>query len=216
MPTTSPSATESCAFGPLCVFRSHLGADSGGTWALIPARPGQGFRSTWAPIPGHLGAHSGAPGHRFRRARAPESAAVDGMVVTRPPRSSSKRVVPRPTTAPPFDYAGILDESPAFRIGFSNRERVIVRPSRRERPEADDYSDGNWVEATIDIAAGAFRGEYEAQLRAEEFVRFRDQVRRLCENLGGCARFPTAAEAWAPSSCSSANHKSSLSASSWR
>ena len=31
-----------------------------------------------------------------------------------------------------------------------------------EFPEASDYWDGNWVYATIQIRAGAFRGEYEA------------------------------------------------------
>jgi hypothetical protein len=80
-------------------------------------------------------------------------------------------------------------------VGSSNREHVIVRPSRRQYPEAEDYDDGNWVDATIDIAAGAFRGTFEATLRAEDFVRFRDQLRPLYENLAGKATFETM-EGW--------------------
>ena len=47
---------------PECVFRAHLGKDSGRTWAAIPEHLGsdsgalgQGFRNTWARIPEHLG-----------------------------------------------------------------------------------------------------------------------------------------------------------------
>jgi hypothetical protein len=88
-----------------------------------------------------------------------------------------------------------MDDALAFRIGGSNREHVIVRATRRERPEASDYWDGNWVSATVKIAAGAFRGEFEAQLRAEEFVGFRDQLRPLFESLKGHAKFETT-EGW--------------------
>jgi len=45
-----------------CVFRSHLGTDSGVTWARIPLALGHRFRSTWAAIPTHLGTDSGALG----------------------------------------------------------------------------------------------------------------------------------------------------------
>ena len=68
-----------------------------------------------------------------------------------------------------------MDDSLAFRIGGSNREHVVVHVTRREHPELSDYWDGNWVYATFTVAAGAFRGEFEGQLRTEEFVRFRDQ-----------------------------------------
>lgn len=86
-------------------------------------------------------------------------------------------------------------DSLSFRVGSSNREHVIVRPSRREYPEAEDSDDGNWVYATIEIAAGAFRGTFEAMLRAEEFVRFRDELRPLYERLSGKATFDTM-EGW--------------------
>ncbi len=82
-----------------------------------------------------------------------------------------------------------MDVPRAFRIGHSNREHVIVSPSRRERPHDTDYWDGNWVYATVTIAAGAFRGSFEAQFRADEFADFRDQLRPLYENLAGRAAF---------------------------
>ena len=78
---------------------------------------------------------------------------------------------------------------PSFRIGLSDDAHVVVSPTRRERPEATDYWDGNWVHATVTIAAGAFRGSFEAQLRADEFARFRDELRSLYRTLAGRAVF---------------------------
>lgn len=82
-------------------------------------------------------------------------------------------------------------DSLSFRVGSSHREHVIVRPTRRENPEATDADDGNWIYATIEIAAGAFRGTFEADLRAEDFVLFRDALRPLRERLDGGATFET-------------------------
>ncbi len=70
-----------------------------------------------------------------------------------------------------------------------------MSPSRREFRNLNDYWDGNWVYATVTIAVRAFRGGFEAQLRAEEFVGFRAQLRSLQENLGGGAKFETT-EGW--------------------
>ncbi|MDB4940857.1 MAG: hypothetical protein JWP97_391 [Labilithrix sp.] len=84
-------------------------------------------------------------------------------------------------------------DAPRFCIGRSN-PRVSVRPSRREFHDATDCWDGNWVYATITIAAGAFGAEFEALLRAEELVRFRDELRPLHEKLVGRARFDTMEE----------------------
>jgi len=44
---------------------------------------------------------------------------------------------------------------------------------------------------SVELAVRTFRGEFEAQLRAEEFVRFRDQLRPLYEKLVGRAKFDT-------------------------
>lgn len=50
-----------------------------------------------------------------------------------------------------------MDEPLAFRIGPSSRAHVTVSPSHRERPHATDYWDGNWVYATVTVAAGVLR-----------------------------------------------------------
>jgi hypothetical protein len=84
-----------------------------------------------------------------------------------------------------------VSDVPFFRVGESNREHVTVRPTRREYPEARDYWDGNWLNATVEIVAGGFRGKYEALLRAEEFAQFRDQLRPLYEHLSEAATFTT-------------------------
>lgn len=57
-----------------------------------------------------------------------------------------------------------------------------------------DYWDGNWVYATISIVAGGVRAEFEAQLRTEEFLRFRDELRPLHDSLVGRAKFDTMEE----------------------
>jgi hypothetical protein len=84
-----------------------------------------------------------------------------------------------------------VEDGPQFRIGSSNRAHVIVSPSRRQHPEAHDYWDGNWVYASVRIAARGFRGDFQAQLRAEEFASFRDQLKLLNEKLDGRAKFAT-------------------------
>jgi hypothetical protein len=78
-----------------------------------------------------------------------------------------------------------------FRIGSSNRAHVIVSRVRRGFPDAKDHWDANCIYAAVEIAAGGFRGEFEAQLYAGDFVRFRDQLRPLYERLGGGAKFDT-------------------------
>jgi hypothetical protein len=81
-----------------------------------------------------------------------------------------------------------------FRIGSSN-EHVMVIPSRRESPDVANTWDRDWVCAQIAVAAGGFRGEFEARLRTEEFVSFRDALRPLHEKLVGQAKFETM-EGW--------------------
>ena len=84
--------------------------------------------------------------------------------------------------------------SPSVRaivIGAARSEQLSIHVTRREFPEASDYWDGNWVYATIQIRAGAFRGEYEALLRTNELASFRDQLATLHAALNGSATFET-------------------------
>jgi hypothetical protein len=48
----------------------------------------------------------------------------------------------------------------AIAIGADRSEQLSIHVTRREFPEASDCWDGNWVYATIQIRAGAFRGAY--------------------------------------------------------
>ena len=84
-----------------------------------------------------------------------------------------------------------MEEAHIVCIGRSPTSRLALHPLRRERPDATDYWDGNWVETSVVVAAGAFRGEFQASLRVEDFARFRDEVRVLYESLAGRARFRT-------------------------
>ncbi|MDX2051867.1 MAG: hypothetical protein SFV15_05700 [Polyangiaceae bacterium] len=59
----------------------------------------------------------------------------------------------------------------------------------RSRGDALDYWDGNWIDCTVVVAAGGFRGEYVACLRAEEFVSFRRDLERLYAELRGQGQF---------------------------
>ncbi|MES1184622.1 MAG: hypothetical protein ABUL60_12485 [Myxococcales bacterium] len=76
-------------------------------------------------------------------------------------------------------------------FGADRGEQLSIHVTRRESPEASDYWDGNWVCATIRIRAGAFRGEYEALLRANELASFRDQLGMLHDAINGSATFET-------------------------
>jgi hypothetical protein len=88
-----------------------------------------------------------------------------------------------------------VTELPSFRIGSPAREHVVVRPAYRERPDEPAYDDDNWVEATVEVAAGAFSGTFVANLRTDELVRFRDELRPLYESLAGRATFDST-EGW--------------------
>lgn len=69
----------------------------------------------------------------------------------------------------------------SFRLG-NEKEHLMVEVLAREHPDKSDYWDGNWLTAVVDVASGAFRGNYHAALRAEEFVHFRDQLETLTED----------------------------------
>lgn len=81
------------------------------------------------------------------------------------------------------------DSSPRLVVGRLSGEHLSIRPLRRRFPDAQDYWDGNWLDAEITLRVGAFRGAYEAQLRTDDFSRFRDALRRLYDELTGDAAF---------------------------
>ncbi len=85
-------------------------------------------------------------------------------------------------------------QSPSFKIGASADSHLEVTVSARAHPACTDYWDGNWVRANVAIATGAFRGTYEATLRSEELLGFKNQLRPLGGALDGSATFKTMEE----------------------
>jgi hypothetical protein len=78
-------------------------------------------------------------------------------------------------------------EDLAFRIGATERQHVVVRSIRRAFPEATNDWDADALLATIEVAAGAFRGEFDVWLFRRELVSFREQLGPLYEKLIGRA-----------------------------
>lgn len=83
------------------------------------------------------------------------------------------------------------DDDLTLHLGGAERERLIVRPLGLSHPDATDPWDRGWLRAVIDVQAGDFSGLVEADLRADDFVRFRGSLRRLTDHLDQGATFDT-------------------------
>jgi len=81
-----------------------------------------------------------------------------------------------------------------FRIGRDDSEYLKVQITGRSHPGSQDYWDGNWVNADIEVNVGSFRGRYGAYLRIEELKDFRDAVARLYSFDSKEAKFETMEE----------------------
>lgn len=64
-------------------------------------------------------------------------------------------------------------------IGYPQSDHIKIRVLRRSHPEADDYWDGNWVNAEVSLVIRPWQASYDASLRTEELTRFRDAIREL-------------------------------------
>ena len=84
-----------------------------------------------------------------------------------------------------------VDEGLLVSIGDSEGDRIEFRVAGRSHPGSSDYWDGNWLRTTVTVRAGGFSGRFRADLRAEEFSSFRDQLTQLYEALQGEAAFTT-------------------------
>jgi hypothetical protein len=74
-------------------------------------------------------------------------------------------------------------------VGRQSEDHIEIRVLKRTRPQANDYWDGNWVASEIAVDIPPWRATYPAQLRTEEFSRFRDQLREMYEGSGKEASF---------------------------
>ena len=70
-------------------------------------------------------------------------------------------------------------------------EFVKLSVAGRSHPDCDDYWDGNWLRATVDVRAGCFRGSVDGDIRAEELVAFCGQLAKLHQSLQGVAEYDT-------------------------
>lgn len=80
-------------------------------------------------------------------------------------------------------------------IGSGKSESLKITPLRRTHPKSLDYWDGNWVDSSIEVSAGAFAGKYTACLRTNEFKTFREGIDPLYRSLKGTALFASM-EGW--------------------
>ena len=72
-------------------------------------------------------------------------------------------------------------------IGDPDGSHVLIRPVARRHPGLFDHRDANRIACECRIAAGAFRGEVQADLRSEEFSAFLDALRVLQQAPGEAA-----------------------------
>jgi hypothetical protein len=78
-----------------------------------------------------------------------------------------------------------------IRVGGEKAEYLSITLLGRSHPDANDYWDGNWLRAAIEMAAGGFRGHVAADIRADELVAFGEQLAQLLDTLQGTAEFQT-------------------------
>jgi hypothetical protein len=78
-----------------------------------------------------------------------------------------------------------------FSFGYSEMERLEVEVQGYERTATGEYYDDNWLNTTIRVRAGGFRGNVDASILTVELVAFLDQLDPLCETLQGTAEFST-------------------------
>lgn len=76
-------------------------------------------------------------------------------------------------------------------IGEAGAHHVLIRPISRRHPGLFDHIDANWIACDVQIVAGGFRGQFQADLRAEEFAGFLTEVLALSRTVDGAATFTT-------------------------
>src|SRR6188474_1709349 len=71
----------------------------------------------------------------------------------------------------------------------TGHQHIRIEVLRRERPDVEDYWDGNWVIARVGLRIHPWSGTYDATLRTEEFVSFREELEVMDRALEGEATF---------------------------
>jgi hypothetical protein len=81
-----------------------------------------------------------------------------------------------------------MEDESCFEIR-DNGNFIRLTPIKISYPDATGDWDRNWVDARIEIKAGAFTGEYVAQFRAIDFQYFRKGLTLVYDNLSGVSTF---------------------------
>jgi hypothetical protein len=72
---------------------------------------------------------------------------------------------------------------------------ILIEVSGYERPATQDAYDANWLKCHVAINLGYFTGEYPAAFMTSDFVRFRDDLKKILSTMDGLASFETCEEA---------------------
>lgn len=78
-----------------------------------------------------------------------------------------------------------------FRIGADAEHITIADLHRPDPVGGEDEWDLDWMTSRIELRVRKIRGSVDANLRAEDFVRFRDALRPLYASLVGSAKLLT-------------------------
>lgn len=73
--------------------------------------------------------------------------------------------------------------------------KIIIRVNDREFPSSNDYWDGNWLKAHIEIEIPGFKASFPASLRNEDFASFLTGVIGIDDHLSGFAELKTMEDA---------------------
>ena len=72
----------------------------------------------------------------------------------------------------------------AVTFGGNQHERLEILVAGYERPtDNDNYHDANWLTVRVKVAAGGFRGGFDAALLTVEFDDLRTKLRELFSSL---------------------------------
>ena len=74
-------------------------------------------------------------------------------------------------------------------LGHKTGDQLAIHVLSYTYPDSNDKWDGNWLNATIEITSGAFRGATETRLRTDEFERFLQELELLSSSLKGSAEY---------------------------
>jgi len=82
---------------------------------------------------------------------------------------------------------GVAEAVVGIVLGRQPTSHRAIQGLSSASPAAGDYWDGNWLSVTVRMQAGAFRGEYQAMVRADELAQLREGLANLHAVLQGTA-----------------------------